>query len=404
VTSYLDLWDKDPFPYYREVFDRHETVVWDEGMNAWMVYDRKNSAEVQRNEAVFDHPYQSLPGAVRVQGGARQVLMLHGDDHVKVHRFLTRHFSRQMCEQYREQYVAPLVKRLINEFQQTGHDDLDTMFADGLPAYVICVLLGVPIDDMPLLARCKLWNDDIMRWSETFGEDEGILADALASADHLADVLMPIILDRREHPRDDFISDLWHEGADLLPGWDEWDVLAQARVLLFAGSETTAHLIRNALYVLLEDADLRQELTAHPEKAEALVEEVLRLYGVIHFRIREATTDTELSGCPIKKGDRVHAVLAAADRDPERYQHPEEFDMNRPNPRDHLAFGIGPRLCIGANLARAEAAEAVRLVLKLLPDLEWDTGGAESAKLEGHMPRSFRPLLARWSVEPAAAE
>jgi cytochrome P450 len=192
---------------------------------------------------------------------------------------------------------------------------------------------------------------------------------------------------------------MWREGPSLLTEWNELDILAQARVLLFAGSETTAHLLRNIFYHLLEHPDLCQELVDAPERIEVFVEETLRFYGVIHFRIRTAARDQTLNGCPIAKGDRVHAVLSAANRDPARFEHPNEFDTQRPNPRDHLAFGLGPRMCIGANLARAEAAEIVALALLRLPGLRWD-GDAPRATMHGHMPRSYRPIFARWT--PAA--
>jgi cytochrome P450 len=395
VASYLDLKDEIPYASYRAQLNR-ENVYWDEGMKAWMVFDWEGCTTVQRDEGHFDHPYLGFPGAVRVQGGARQVLMLHGEDHTRVHRFLTRHFSRPMVETYRQRYIAPLVARMLAGFQSQVGGDLDQQFVEYLPSYVICVLLGVPIDDEPLLARCKHWNDDIMRWSETFGDDPAVLADALASADHLAEVLMPIVLDRRDHPTDDFISALWREGQDLLADWDEYDVLAQARVLLFAGSETTSHLIGNAIFQLLEDHQLRDSLAADPSQVDAFIEEILRFYGVVHFRVRTAATDVELSGCPMKQGDRVHAVLASANRDPARFAHPDTFDIARPNPRNHLAFGVGPRMCVGANLARGEACEVIRQMLALFPDLRWDDDGREASHLAGHMNRSFRPLSARW--------
>jgi cytochrome P450 len=398
TRSYLDLKDQDPFGYYRERLDSGDTVYWDEGMRAWMVLDHENSARVHREESTFGHPYWDLPGAVKVQGGPRQVMMLHGAEHLRLHRFLMRYFSPMRAAQYRARYVEPLVTRMLDRIAPAGAGDLDELFAEHLPAYVICTLLGVSIDDEELLERCKVWNDDIMKWSETFGEDPDILREALSSAEHLAEVLLPIIRDRREHPQDDFISDLWREGPTLLDNWDEYDVLAQARVLLFAGSETTAHLIRNAIYHLLEHQPLRAELVAHPERVEAYVEEILRYYGVIHFRIRAASQDTDLGGCPVHAGDRVHAVLSAANRDAKRFDHPDEFAMDRSNSRDHLAFGLGPRMCIGANLARAEAVEAVRSLLVRLPDLRWDDDRPK-AQLLGHMPRSYRPLNARWATD-----
>ena len=172
----------------------------------------------------------------------------------------------------------------------------------------------------------------------------------------------------------------------------------KTRVLLFAGSETTAHLIRNAIYHLLENDDLRRLLTAQPERVGVFVEEILRYYGVIHFRIRDAAADVELNGCPIKKGDRIHAVLSAANRDPARFEHPDSFDMDRVNPRDHLAFGIGPRMCVGANLARAEAVEVVHQILNRFPGLRWDDENPVPSRMIGHMPRSYRPLVARWDT------
>jgi cytochrome P450 len=394
--SFLDFRDRNPFDFYLEHLTQEDTGYWDERMNAWVIFDRKGCSEVQRNEAVFAHPYNGFPGGVKVQGGARQVIMLHGPDHVKVHNFLARQFSPEICKRYREQFITPLVSRTLDGLKASKSGDLNRLFVDHLPAYVICALLGLPIDDEALLARCKKWNDDIMRWNETFGEDPQILATALDSADRLAEVMMPIILDRKQNPQEDFISALWREGDNLLTGWNELDVLAQTRVLLFAGSETTAHLIGNCIFQLLEDHELQRDLALHPERVEVFVEEVLRFHGVVHFRVRQAAKDVEQSGCPIKSGDRVHPVLAAANRDPRHYADPGAFDMDRPRARDHLAFGLGQRLCVGANLARAEAAEVVRQILVLLPNLRWEEGGEETAHLTGHMNRSYRPLKVLW--------
>lgn len=401
-NTYLELRDQDPFPFYRDHLDRGENAYWDEGMKAWMVLDHQGSSQVQRDEAVFMHPYWDLPGAVTVQGGARQLMMLHGAEHTKVHRFMMRYFSPRIADGYRQRYVVPLANRMLDRLAPVGGGELDVQFSDRLPAYVICALLGVPIENEQLLEDCKRWNDDIMRWSETFGEDPDALADALDSAGHLAEVLLPIIRQRRTEPTDDFISALWAEGPSLLPDWNEQDVLAQARVLLFAGSETTAHLIRNALYHLMSHLDLRDQLIEDPTQVSDFVEEVLRFYGVIHFRIRTAATDTEVSGCPVQQGDRVHAVLSAANRDQSRFDDPDEFRVGRANSRDHLAFGLGPRMCIGANLARSEAIEVIRLILQRLPELELNDA-KPAPRLRGHMPRSYRPLHSSWRVSEATS-
>jgi len=183
---------------------------------------------------------------------------------------------------------------------------------------------------------------------------------------------------------------LWARGPGVLDPWDEDEVLAQCRVLFFAGSDTTAHLLRNSIYVLVQK-ELQRQLRDDPARVRDFVDEVLRMYGPIHFRVRVASTDTELGGQAIKKGDRLHPVNASADRDPSHYTDPQVADIDRKPLRDHLAFNAGPRFCVGAALARAEAVEAVTELLGRVEAINWDSD-AEPPRFRGHMPRSYHPL------------
>jgi len=395
--GYKDLQDTDPFPAYRQVLDANARVLWDSGMQAWMAFGFDECARIQRDEDTFAHPYWDFQGAAEVQGGDRQVLMLRGEDHTKVHRFLTRFFSTAKVEEYQPTIVRPLAERLLRPVRAAGRAELSELFADRLPAYVICALLGVSMEDQDLMERCKLWNDDIMRWSETFGEDPVVLERARESAAHLKDVLMPIVRDRERNPTDDFISALWAEGPKLLDGWNEDDVLAQARVMLFAGSETTAHLIRNAVHILAGSPEYQEQLAASSSFALAFVEEVLRFYGVIHFRVRATTCPVELAGQDLHAGERVHAVLSAANRDPAHFEDPDRFDPTRSDAKTNLAFGYGGRKCIGANLARWETAEAMQCLLQELGPIALDDD-APRPEFLGHMPRSYQPLNIRWEA------
>jgi cytochrome P450 len=397
ITSFATLKNRYPYDYYEHLRASIPSGIhWDEGMSAWMLTKHADCASVHRHEEVFAHPYWDMEGASEVHGGDRGILMLEGDEHTVLHRFLIRFFSVRVVAQYREQFVAPLIDRLVDRFAAGGHANLDAALADPLPAYVICALLGVPLDDEEKLANCKDWNEDIMGWSQTFGEDPEALARARSAAKNLADVLLPIIEDRRANRQDDLLSALWTEGPNLLENWNHADVLANARVMLFAGAESTSHLLRNCIYLLLTRPELRHELEAKPKLIPNFVEETLRYLGVIHFHVRAATTDTEISGCPISKGQRLHPILAAANRDPNKFEDPLEFQLERPDARDHLGFGFGPRLCIGANLARAEAAEMVAALLDRFPDMTLDKSGGEPV-MTGGMPRSFSPLPACWT-------
>ncbi len=393
--SFLTQKNSYPYDYYeeaRELFP--EGVRWDEEMGAWLVMKYGDCRAVHREEDRFAHRYLDFKGAVEVHGGKRGILNIEGPGHTTLHRFLISFFSVRKVGEYRDLYVKPLIDRLLDKVEGADSVNLDQALADPLPAYVICALLGVPLEDEKTLANCKNWNEIIMKWSGTFGEDPVILEEARGAAQNLKEVLMPVIEARRENRGDDLVSALWNQGPELLEGWTEEDMLAQARVMLFAGAESTSHLLRNCIYLLATRPDLRDQVQADRELIPKFVEETLRYLGVIHFHVRAAEEDAELGGCPVHKGDRIHTLLVSANRDPEKFEDPLDFKMDRKNAREHLGFGFGPRLCIGANLARAEAAEVVEAVLDRYPKITLDETG-EQPTMSGHMPKSFSPLPAR---------
>jgi len=397
IPSYLTFIDKDPFPYYEQLRNE-DPVHWDEAMQAWLVTQFDDCTVVMKNEEVFGHPYHDFKGAAKVQGGARGILMLRGEEHTRMHRYLLQFFSKSVVLAYRETIIRPLVDRLLDRLLPVGSADLAGQFGFILPSHVIAVMLGIPIEDEELLEKTRHWNDDIMRWSETFGEDPDSLASALDSAEHLRDTLLPIIRDRRDAPRDDFISKLWAEGPRILEPWTEDEVLAQCRVLFFAGSETTAHGLSNALSYWLKAPEVRSRLSA--ETIPTYIEETLRVFGVIHFRVRVALQDVELGGKLIKKGDRVHPMNSAANRDAAHFAHANLVDLDRERIKQHLAFNVGPRTCIGAELARGEIIEAMERVIQKLPDAQLDPSKPAPEYL-GHMPRSFRPLNVKFTPRTA---
>src|ERR1700682_917714 len=388
IPSYLTLIDQDPSPFYEQL-RAEDPVHWDEGMQAWLVTRFDDCTVVMKNEEIFGHPYHDFKGAAQVQGGPRGILMLRGDEHTRMHRYLLQFFSKSVVQAYRETIIRPLVDRLLDRLLPIGSADLAGQFSQILPSHVIAVMLGIPIEDGELLEKTRHWNDDIMRWSETFGEEPHALATALDSADRLRETLLPIIRDRRDAPRDDFISKLWAEGPRILEPWTEDEVLAQCRVLFFAGSETTAHGLSNAVSYWLSDPKVRARLSA--ETIPHYVEEILRVFGVIHFRVRVALQDVELGGKLIKEGDRVHPMNSAANRDAGHFDHADLVDLDRARIKQHVAFNVGPRTCIGAELARGEIIEAMERVTQKLPDAELDPTKPAPRYL-GHMPRSFRPL------------
>jgi cytochrome P450 len=390
METYLDYINRDPYEFYARKLAAGP-VHWDEGMKAWLVLGYDEARSVLVREGVFEHPYNSFAAASETQGGPRGILLLQGDEHTRMHNFLLSHFSPGVVAKYQEDLIAPLVQRRLDEVLAQDRADMSSQFAGKLPSDVIAALLGLDWHDEDLLTDCRVWNTTIFRWSETFGEDPQATAEALDAAAKLNEVLLPVIRSRRTDPKDDLISTLWQRGPEILQPWGEEEMLAQCRVMFFAGSDTTAHLLRNSIYVLTKDPSLQADLRGDNTKIRDFVDEVLRFFGPIHFRVRVARVDTELGGQHIKAGDRLHPVNASANRDGRHYPDPQRIDINRKPLRDHLAFNAGPRFCIGAALARGEAVEAVERLLARVESMSWDPD-AEPPQFFGHMPRSYRPL------------
>jgi cytochrome P450 len=300
-----------------------------------------------------------------------------------------------VVQNYREIYARPLVRGLIARVADSRVADLDEALANRVPAYVIAALLGVPLEDEQSLENFKDWTESTFEWVASRGEDPAMLELGMEAARNLDAVLAPIIRERKGSAGEDLISALWREGPKVIDDWGEQDMLAQARVILNAGSHSTSHLLRNCIFLLLTRSDLRDALKADPSLIQNFVDETMRYLGVIHFHLRSVETDTEVAGCPIAKGERVYTMLAAANRDPEAFEDPMEFRLDRDNLHTHLGFGFGPRRCIGANLARAEAVEMVEQLLVAFPDMVL-ADDEPKPEMSGYMGRSYSPLHARW--------
>jgi cytochrome P450 len=177
--------------------------------------------------------------------------------------------------------------------------------------------------------------------------------------------LRDLLTQRREHPRDDLMSGLIavEETGDQLT---EDEILATCNLLLIAGHETTVNLIANAILAMLRHPDYWAQLAGDPARASVIVEETLRYDPPVQLVGRVAGADMTIGGVRVPKGDNMMLMLAAANRDPAVNERPDTFDPDR-QPLRHLAFGLGAHFCLGAPLARLEAAVALCAVTKRFP-------------------------------------
>jgi cytochrome P450 len=366
-TTRIDLAEPavaaDPYPWFAEERRRHP-VAWHESSSRWLTFDHAHAGAVLRNRALGRIWTDKQP-ADRFEPfnllHRHQMMENEPPDHTRLRRLVAGAFARGHVERLRPR-VRALAARLLDEVDPTGFDVVRE-YAEPLPVLVIAELLGVPAGLAPQL---RAWSQAIVRMSEVSPgareEDEAIRA-----AREFAGLVRDLARERATAPRHDLVSDLVtardpdRSGAAVRLSEDE--VVASAVLLLNAGHEASVNVFGNGLVAMLTRG-LRAELG----EVETCVEEMLRFDPALQLFERTATADVELGGIKVEKGQRIAALLGAANRDPAVFDDPDRFLPAR-SPNPHLAFGAGLHFCLGAPLARMELAESLALLWSRMPDL-----------------------------------
>ncbi|MFJ4005244.1 cytochrome P450 [Streptomyces sp. NPDC090023] len=251
-----------------------------------------------------------------------------------------------------------IVTELIDGLAGETEIDLVDQFAYPFPVTVICRLLGVPREDEP---RFRSWVDPLVASLDPEtrqGADPEFVKTAQEARTQLGMYLAGLVEERAKDPRDDMLSDL-AAGKGPDGAMTMMEVLSTAVLLLIAGHETTVNLITNGMLTLLRHPEYLQRLREDPHLAVNIVEELLRYEPPVQLvPQRTCITDIEVRGVTIPKGSRIWLMLAAGNRDPERFKNPDRFDPDRDD-LQHLGFGSGIHSCFGAPLARLETQIAL---------------------------------------------
>ncbi|MER8045359.1 cytochrome P450 [Streptomyces sp. NPDC094032] len=394
----------DPYPAYawlREHAPVHRAKL-PSGVEAWLVTryaDARQALADQRlskNPAHHDEPAHAK-GKTGIPGERKAELTTHllnidPPDHTRLRRLVSKAFTPRRVAEFAPR-VQELTDRLIDDFVEKGSADLIHEFAFPLPIYAICDLLGVPAED----------QDDFRDWAGMMIRHGGGPRGGVArSVKKMRGYLLELIHKKREAPGDDLISGLI-KASDHGEHLTENEAAAMAFILLFAGFETTVNLIGNGVYALLRNPEQRarlQESIAAGETGllETGVEELLRYDGPVELATwRYATEAVTIGGQEIPAGDPVLVVLAAADRDPARFDEPDTLDLARRD-NQHLGYGHGIHYCLGAPLARLEGQTALATLLTRLPDLRLGADPEELRWRGGLIMRGLRTLPVEFSA------
>ena len=370
--------EHDPHPLLARLRDR-EPVCWIQALDGWLVTRHDLVLEAMRSPATFtvDDPRFSTAQVI-----GPSMLSLDGAEHER-HRapFVAPFRAVAVRERFADE-TRREAGRLLDELEPMRAGELRRSFAGPLAAAIVARALGLERGEVPSMLA---WYDAIVATVTeiTAGTDDDSGREAFAA------------LRRR-------LEEAIQGGdrASLLAAAAEASELSHdqiasnAAVLLFGGIETTEGMIANAILKLLNDPDALRRVRAEPVLLDAAIEESLRLEPAAAVVDRYATADTVLGGTEIARGDLVRLSISAANRDPDVFEQPDRFDLNRPNARRHLAFAQGPHVCVGVHLARLEARTALAELLARLPDLRLDS--RRSAEVRGLVFRKPAALHAAW--------
>jgi cytochrome P450 len=291
---------------------------------------------------------------------ADNMLTMDEPDHTRLREIVDEAFRRRAVIDM-EPHIRAIADDLAAALFADGTPaDLVARYARVLPLSVICELLGLPLADRP---KFIAWANTIARLSNVFD-----LLRMMGGLLRMRRYLEERLRIARQHGSDGLIAELVRvekEGGRISGN----EMVSMVFLLLGAGSETTTHLISGSVLELLKNPTLREWLVQDWARAGLAVEEFLRFVSPVQLtKPRYVRKDVELDGVRVRKGDRIVALLAAANMDPQANEHPETLDLER-RPNRHISFGTGIHFCLGHQLARIEAMCALQALFTRWPTL-----------------------------------
>jgi cytochrome P450 len=362
----------NPYPLYHRLRSE-DPVHWDPYLHAWVVTRYRDVVTVLTHFSADRAPspefFETL-GAPEVSPIAKvmvkQMLFMDAPAHTRLRKLAAPAFTPARVRVLRD-HIQEIATKLVDDIQARGDGCMELLadFAEPLPAIVTAEMLGVPAEDHP---RLKEWSAAFAGMLGNFQHNPDRIGDVLGAAENLTAYFQKAIVEQKKRPRPGLVHALMSSKVDGDRLTDE-EVVANCIVTMVGGQETTTNLIGNGMLTLVRNPDQMERLRAHSEIMPSAVEELLRYESPSQQTARLAPRDVTLGGKQIHKRDAVIAVMAAGNRDPDRFPDPDRLDFDRPDNR-HLAFGWAAHFCFGAPLARIEGQIAFETLLARFAKIE----------------------------------
>ena len=359
----------DPYPGLAEL-RTHGKPVWSEELGVFLAATHKDANQVLRTRSlgrIFQPKQPEDQWNTFNYLHADSILDSEPPKHTRLRSLVTKAFNPKKIDSLRPT-VATIVDSLLDDLEDAfsrGNADLIHHFAEPLPVKVIASLLGFPPEDEHLL---RPWSQAIVKMYEV-SPSETDQAEAKKAADEFASFVERLMLERKENPGTDLVSDLAQveDGGDRL---STTELIATCVLLLNAGHEASVNGLGNGMVQALKRPDQMALLRANPhEVTPTAIEEFLRFDSPLHLFERTATSDTEVGGVTVKEGQKIAALIGSANRDETVFDNSDQMDLTR-DPNPHIGFGAGIHFCIGAPLARMEMSVALPKLMERFPGLD----------------------------------
>lgn len=359
----------NPYPLFHRL-RTEDPVHWDPFLHTWVVTRYADVLDVLHT---FSAARTHSPAKLEAMGLSEmspiaelmvnQMLFMDPPQHTRLRKLASHAFTPARVAVLRA-HIREIAARLLD--QVDGHRRMDVIkdLAEPLPAIVTAEMLGVPVADWQQL---KAWSAEFAEMLGNFQHNPDRVPQMLRSVHGMIGYFREAISQQRADPREGLVSSLIAAEVDGDRLADN-EIAATCIVTMVGGQETTTNLIGNGVLTLLRHPGEMERLRTDLSLIPSAVEEMLRYESPSQHTGRLAPGDRELGGKVIGKGQAVMAVMAAANRDPERFPEPDRFDVGRQDNR-HLAFGYAAHFCFGAALARIEGQEAFEAILRRIPDL-----------------------------------
>lgn len=364
--------------------------LWNDGADYpfWMVTRYEHVLEALQMPDIFSN---EISNALSPKRPVKfQPNNLTAFEHVRLRKVLNRWFAPAAVRHIEPLVVSRCVD-LIESLMPAGKCDLISEFALRYPTDMFLATLGLPVSD----------GERFVGWVDTVFSNLYMGPDAAAAMESIKGYFEDAISDRVAHPRDpeaDFLSRMLR--PDIAGDWlSREDLITVCLSLMIAGLDTTRSALGYAFQHLAAHPGDRAGLVAEPALIPKMVEELVRLYSLILQDGRLVTADVDFHGLPMKAGDIVWLGVASANRDPRKFDRPDEFDPDREDLGHHLGFGAGPHRCLGMHLARHELQIALREWHARIPDYQLAPG---TVLTERGAQLSLDTLPLQWPTESAA--